>query len=467
MIPRANPLFALHTLWRHSHAAPEEIRAFQNRQLRRLVAHAYENVSYYRRLFDQHGLNPRDIRSVADLPAIPITAKKDLLSLPAAELVARGVDPKRLVTRRTSGSSGEPFTIRRTWFENRLLYQFWRRAMRDLGSRSTDRTASVVLIRPTPPRDNRLPAILHETLDSLHQSLGLYRRALVNCLLPPQDIVHALRDFRPDILSGFPGVLSQLAPVITDNDRLSIYPRFVTVGGEVVTPLMRRQISEAFSAPVFDLYSSHEFTLIAWECQETGEFHVCDDSLILEVLKDGHPVAVGERGEVVGTNLHSFAMPFIRYRLGDLVSRGGETCRCGQPFSTIRGIQGRMLDYFPLPDGRLLHPYEIVLLLVNDAASWIGQYQLTQEREDRIVLRVVPAAPPTPQQLALLEGSGAALLGEGVKFQVTLVPRLQLEPSGKFRVSRSLVRSAYDGLDWERQRVPGPYPTAESPARSR
>jgi len=229
---------------------------------------------------------------------------------------------------------------------------------------------------------------------------------------------------------------------------------------------MRQQISAAFSAPVFDLYGTHEFNLIAWECQETGEFHVCDDSLITEVLKNGCPVAIGERGEVVGTNLHSFAMPFIRYRLGDLVTRGAETCRCGQPFSTIRGIQGRMLDYFPLPDGRLLHPYEIVLLLLHDAASWIGQYQLTQEREDRLVLRVVPSATPTAQQLAFLKEPVAALLGEGVEFEVMLVPQLQLEPNGKFRVSRSLVKSAYDGLDWERPQVPSPYPTAEGTDRS-
>jgi phenylacetate-coenzyme A ligase PaaK-like adenylate-forming protein len=379
--------------------------------------------------------------------------------LAVEEIVARGVDPQRLVTRRTSGSSGEPFTIRRTWLEDRLLYQFRRRATRGFGVRPTDRTADIILMRPTPPSTQLPPRILR-ALDTLHRSLGQYRRARINCLVPLPEIIRALRDLRPDVLGGFPGVLAQLAASVTDEDRLAIRPRLVVVGAEVMTPLMRRQITAAFSAPVFDLYGSHEFTLIAWECQETGEFHICDDSVIVEVLRDGRPAAAGERGEVVGTNLHAFAMPFIRYRLGDLVTRGSETCRCGRPFSTLREIQGRMLDYFPLPDGRLLHPYEIVLMILQEADAWVGQYQLTQERTDRVILRVVPSATPTAQQLALLQEAGTAVLGERVEFQVVLVPQLQLDANGKFRVSRSLVQSEYDGLDWSTGTTSsGPLPT--------
>jgi hypothetical protein len=119
-----------------------------------------------------------------------------------------------------------------------------------------------------------------------------------------------------------------------------------------------------------------------------------------------------------------------------------------------------MLDYFPLPDGRLLHPYEIVLMILQEADAWVGQYQLTQERTDRVILRVVPSATPTAQQLASLQEAGTAVLGERVEFQVVLVPQLQLDANGKFRVSRSLVRSAYDGLDWSTGKTSaGPLPT--------
>jgi hypothetical protein len=107
-----------------------------------------------------------------------------------------------------------------------------------------------------------------------------------------------------------------------------------------------------------------------------------------------------------------------------------------------------MLDYFPLPGGRAIHPYEIVLILINDAYSWIRQYQLIQDREDRIILRVVPSTTPTIPEIVRLEDSVVALLGQSVEFQVILVREIQIEPEGKFRVSRSLVKSDYDRIDW-------------------
>jgi phenylacetate-CoA ligase len=308
-----------------------------------------------------------------------------------------------------------------------------------------DRRASVVLVNPAHPRDNQLPL-------RILQALGLHRKARVHALLPVEDIVRALRNLRPDVITGFAGVLSRVAQVGGDDDRLFIRPRFVVVGGEVLTPLMRQQIVQAFSAPVFDFYGSHEFKLIAWECKETGEFHTCDDGLIVEVLKDGCPVAAGERGEVVGTNLRSFAMPLIRYRLGDIVTKGAEICRCGRPFSTLQKIQGRMVDYFPLPDGRTIHPYELIW---DKEPPWIQKYQLIQERADRIVLLVAPSTTPPPQELAHLIATATGLLGKDVKFSVSLVPEIQVEPSGKFRVFRSLVQSAYNEINWDDAQISG------------
>jgi len=447
MISRLNRLETMYSLLRHPHVAREEIVAFQNRQLRRLIIHVYNNVPYYRRLFDQNNLKPGDIRSIADLSAIPLTSKKDLQSLPVEEVVARGVDPEHLIDHMTSGSSGEPLTIRRTWLEEHLLGALLLRALHYFGLRVRDRTASIALVRPTHPNDNQLPL-------QILRVLGLYRKLQIDCLLPPEKILRTLRHFRPDVLTGFSGVISKLAQIVSNDDRSVIRPRFVVVGAEVLTPLMRHQITKAFETPVFELYGSHEFNLIASECKETGELHTCDDSMIVEVLKDDRLTVPGERGELIGTNLHSFAMPFIRYRLGDIVTKGLETCRCGQSFSTISAIQGRMIDYFPLPGGRMIHPYEILFTIVHDLTSWIRQYQLIQEREDRIILRVVSSTTPTPQEIVRLEDSVATLLGQDMEFQVILVPTIQIEPGGKFRVSRSLVKSAYDGIDWEHQQTP-------------
>jgi hypothetical protein len=101
-----------------------------------------------------------------------------------------------------------------------------------------------------------------------------------------------------------------------------------------------------------------------------------------------------------------------------------------------------MIDYFPLPDGRVIHPYQILSSFIGGGDGWIRQYQLLQEREDRIVLRVQPAQTPDSERVAALERSVLSLLGPRVDFRVQLVDDIPLEESGKFRPSRSLVRSS-------------------------
>ena len=206
---------------------------------------------------------------------------------------------------------------------------------------------------------------------------------------------------------------------------------------------MRLRIRETFAAPLYETYASHECPLMAWECRHSGDLHTCDDGVLVEVLRDGRAVDPGERGEVVVTNLHAYAMPFIRYRIGDLATRGAP-CGCGAPFSTIGEIQGRMIDYFPLPDGRLLHPYEIVSRLVWGPREWMRQYQLVQERRDRVVLYAVADEPPSAERLQEIERVVRPILGAGVEFEVRLVGRIPFESTGKLRPSRSLVHSEYD-----------------------
>jgi len=99
----------------------------------------------------------------------------------------------------------------------------------------------------------------------------------------------------------------------------------------------------------------------------------------------------------------------------------------------------------------MMHPYEITGTHLLGAVSWIRQYQLIQEQVDRVILWVVPNTTPTNQELVQLEKSVTSILGQDVEFRVTLVPEIILEPNGKFRVSRSLVKSAYDGIDWDHE----------------
>jgi phenylacetate-CoA ligase len=208
---------------------------------------------------------------------------------------------------------------------------------------------------------------------------------------------------------------------------------------------MRQRLYSAFGVEPLQTYASHEFPLLGWECRQTGEMHICDDAVLVEVIKGGRPAGPGEEGEVIVTNLHAYAMPFIRYRLADVVTRGSEQCGCGQPFSTVRAIQGRVIDYFPLPDGRLVHPHAI-LQRIPRVDTWIRQYHLLQDRPDRIVMQVVPLRTSVPELQELISQAVAPLIGPGIEFQVRVVDAIPPGPGGKRRHSCSLVASAYNGI---------------------
>jgi phenylacetate-CoA ligase len=416
-----------------------EIRAFQTAQLRSLVRHAYERVPYYRALFDGVGLKPERIQELSDLAAIPFTAKADVQHRSMTEIVAKGYDGAKLAVHRTSGSSGEPMSIRRTWFEDRLLQAYRLRVLAaTAGFRITDRRAAVLTQKLM--------------MQPAYMKLGLFRYEEVHSLLPPQEILAKLRAIRPDVLRGYPGTLSWLVDYLTGEDRALIRPRLITTDSEMMTADMRSRITQGFRAPVVDFYDSHEFNLIASECPSTGLYHVSDTSVIVEVVRDGQCVGPNQEGELVGTALHSWAVPFIRYRLGDLVTRGPDRCPCGAPNSVIARVQGRVCDRFNLADGRAVHPYILVHVLMAEA-PWLRQYQIVQEDPGLIRVRVAPLRNTTPDSDAV-NRVGQAIstkLGGTVRVIVDVVDHIAMEPSGKYRPYYS--------------RVPQPPPTRTADRR--
>jgi phenylacetate-coenzyme A ligase PaaK-like adenylate-forming protein len=129
--------------------------------------------------------------------------------------------------------------------------------------------------------------------------------------------------------------------------------------------------------------------------------------------------------------------------LDDLVTVGPGACPCGQPFRTFKFIEAKKQDYFRLPGDREFYPWAICLLLI-DEAPWILQFQLVQERVDRVVMQAEAAARPSDEELERLRGLIRPMLGERVEFAIEIVPEIELTPGGKFWVRRSLVNSMYE-----------------------
>ncbi|MFC1884915.1 phenylacetate--CoA ligase family protein [Thermodesulfobacteriota bacterium] len=424
----------------HSSSTRERIAAFQTRKLRRIIRHAYNHVTYYRRLFDFAGLKPEDIRSTDDLTLLPVTSCKDFREHPPQHTLTSGLSPKNLVCHSTSGSTSSPFTIYRTPVEEHLINMFRIRAMKYLGVKVSDRLGQLKIMGLSGNKMN--------LLRSLRRGLRIYKDYLVDCFQPREKILEELRELKPDVLVGYPSFITHVSPFPEEIKFASIRPRLVITGGESLTPFSRKRLIDGFKAEIYDTYGANEFNLLAWECKETGFYHVCDDNIILEVLDNGKPVAAGGRGEVVATSLHAYAMPFIRYNLEDVATKGPEVCPCGLPFSTLRSIQGRIHDYFILPGGPI-HPNEITIPIVMNSGSWIDRYRIIQESEKKVKLYIKPLREAREDELEFIRNVALKKLGDRIDFRIEIVEELPFDPSGKFRISRSMVRSHLDGIEWK------------------
>jgi phenylacetate-CoA ligase len=423
-------------MWRHADADPEVLRQFQLRKLRVLLAHCRTSVGVYREHWRSSGLQPADVVTTQHIGALPTISKNDLRSRPVAETLVDGADVRVLVQHTTSGSSGRPFTIYRAPREENLLNLFRLRASAQAGQRIFDRIARFSQL-PLDPTRRGWPG-------RLRHAIGIHREQQFDGLAPAHELVENLIRHRPDVIRGYPSTLRHVAARLQGQEH-GIRARLIVCGGEVLDAAARCTIEDAFSAPLVDFYGAHEFNLLASQCPREDCYHVCDDNVLVEIVgEDGRAVRSGEIGEVVATALHSYTMPFVRYRTGDLAIRGPESCGCGQPFSTLRAIQGRAVDYLRLPGGRRVHPYAITVYLAEREAAWVAQHQIVQADLSHVRLSIQPARAPTAQEIERVSNLGASILGADVQFELALVDRFPPHPSGKFPPYVCLVRDSLE-----------------------
>jgi phenylacetate-CoA ligase len=339
------------------------------------------------------------------------------------------MDLSRLRKRMTTGTSGEPLAIRKTTAEARLLRLYYFQTFRSLGVRRGELAARVRLSRPGDPEPPEKP------LRKLANYLRLYPRADIIA----ETSTFALNEFKrltPGIIGGTPGRLSLFVSQWSEPDKAHVrnapWPRLVIVGGERLSTSVRSHLGEVFNARVLDMYSSTEFNLIASECPSTGAYHVTDETVALEILDGDTIVAPGGIGQPVGTALHSFASPLIRYPLGDLVTRGSNRCDCGATLSTIENIQGRLLNLLVLPQGMLFNDAKI-LEAVAYSSPWVRQVQVFQPQTDALTVRIAPLRDPTEEEVEHVRTYLEAFLGNLVTVDVVIDWGLGRHEGEKFR----------------------------------
>jgi phenylacetate-CoA ligase len=406
---------------------PSELQALQEDKLRRLIVHAYDRVPYYRRLFDSAKLKPSDIQGLPDLTKIPTTSRARLIEQPLKDITARGIDLRRCRAMTTSGTTGAPL---KTYYRRKDLTRInlgWARAYLAHGMRARDRIGAFRGWQTADPKK------------TWYERLGILRRRTLSSMDDPAAWITELQKWKPQVLMGYSMTLKLLAAAVRERRADRLRPRLIFHTSGLIHDHEREDIEEALGSKVIDLYGSDEGGCIAWECRECRGYHVNVDLIALEIVEDGRTVPAGTPGEVVITNLHSFAMPLIRYRQDDVAAWSPEAPICGRGLPLLREIQGRVDDFIVLPSGGRIspHPFYWALLLVPGISKW----RVIQETRNLLRIEVVPGPDFQEDGPSMIEANVRKIVKDGMEITVSVLDAIEHNPLQKFRSVISKARA--------------------------
>lgn len=411
----------------------DTLRDWQLRQLDQLLRHACLTVPFYRERLGRLGLRLDSPITPEQWRRIPLLTRSVIqdreTDLHSTEVPA---DHGKISTVYTSGSTGQPIRAIRT----DLAMLFWEAfTQRDHLWHDRDRHQKLAVIRHAEPGKDPYPQ------GTIARNWGSENRAAyatgpcvaLNITCPLEQQAEWLQRHDPGYLLTFPSHALRLAEHFRANGLQLANLRQVQAIAEVVTRAVREACGEAWGVPVVDTYSTRETGYLALQCPEHEHLHVQSEGALLEVLgEQGRDCGPGQIGRVVVTPLHNFAMPLVRYDIGDY-AEVGEACPCGRGLPVLRRILGRSQNTIVLPSGErcwtLLSSGDIGELY---AVAPVRQYQFVQTDREHIEARLVVSRP-----LMAAEEDGVRQWLQrrlGYPFIVSLVyvEEIPRSPGGKF-----------------------------------
>jgi len=359
--------------------SPEELRALQLQKLQRLIAVAFTNTSYYA----QHAGKDKNWRPscLEDLQQLPFMDKA-VISEHREGMINRSV-PGGACQFNTGGSSGVPLIFyydrqRQSWDKAARMraHEWW-------GILPGEREAYFMNYKVALGYKDRLKLFRDWLIND--RAFSVHRVAESGIV----ELVRELHAFHPACLFGYPSSMDMMCRLATQAGlNMKDMPlKVVLCSSEVLYDHQRKNMSETFgNIPVADGYGSREGGFIAHECRH-GQLHVTAESVILEFVKGNTPVGPGEDGELVVTHLDNHAMPFIRYRTGDIGQACAAACPCGRGLPVIKPVKGRSTDFVITPDGRWIHALGIIFLFSD--IPGIRKYQVIQHELTQLQILLV------------------------------------------------------------------------------
>lgn len=411
----------------------EAARQDQQRRLRNTIVWAAETVPHYREMFRREGIDPRSIKSVDDLKQLPFLEKETVRTRPQS-LRSERVPDRHTIPARTSGTTGT--ALRLYYTKEALGWEYgvtWRQRSWygvELGDKFATFGGQHVV-----PFHQQAPPFWRYDWAGSRMIFSLYH-------MSPENLVHYAAELHRPVYrfwQGYPssiGLVSQylLSAGVELGDAA---PAAVFTSSETLLDFHRDRIAEVTEAPVADRYGNAEFSVSALQCP-MGRYHVDTEFCVLEI--DPHEETdEWIRGEVISTGFANRAMPFIRYRTGDIATLlKQESCACGRARPVIERIDGRLEDYIITPEGRRIGRMDHVF---KDALE-VREAQIFQPSIDRLIVRIVPGADYTRDSEKRITRELRARVGNQIRISYELRGSLPREPNGKFRAVASALSEA-------------------------
>lgn len=405
----------------------EQLKAYQLQQMTPLLHHAYHHVPYYRRMFQETGLTPADIKSFDDLRRLPYLTR-DVIGSNSSDLVADNYSSSELHEVRTGGTTGcsirlywqTGVTVARDWAH---VWRQWNWAGYKFGERRVVLRGNLI----SKFKDGRRHWREYDPRDT---ALVLSTYVMTEQQLP--EYIEAINRFKPVAIQGYPSSLSILAGFLRRNKLHFRNIRCILTSSETLYPNQRGLIEEQFGANIFDHYGSAEGCALIMQC-ENGKYHVISDYGIVTLLdKNNRPITTeGEAGEIVATGLNNYAMPIINYRTEDMAVYTGDSCSCGRRFPLVQRIDGRLQECVIDRAGNLLTGINL-LQAAETIVGKFDRYQFVQHTRGSIAMRIVPKAEISASDIENVRKTFADLY-PAFDLEIEFVEEIPRTARGKYR----------------------------------
>lgn len=392
----------------------EQIQEYQDKKLKKLLIHSYETVPYYKKEFNECGFNPYSFQHADELTVLPIITK-DVLKNNIQDFISTAELKSKTFIILTGGTTGKSLTYYTTLNEQSERWAVWWRYRNNLGINRTDWCGEfgskvIVPIKQQKPPYWRFDNAEHRLFFSpYHLNADTVR-----------DYAEAL--LKVKWIHGYTSKLSDLAYQLIEAG-IVIPMDIVTIGAENMYDTQKKLIEQAFGCHVYQHYGMTEGAANISQSLD-GTLRIDEDFCYVEFVNDG------KDHNIVGTNLHYYRMPLIRYNTGDYGELSEEQ---DGGFRIVKSLHGRDSEYITTPNGTKVTAAEFDEEIFAKVKHMAGA-QIVQRSKDEIEIRVVKQDGYDHNDERVLLQRLNDIVGSGIRYTITYPKELEKAKNGKFKL---------------------------------